>query len=215
MSTLSNPSCVSGSPLNPVEQLLRRSAEMPELEPAAPVNIGQQSESDVLRVDSKRHTWPVFLTTVPADWEPDSWRTIPPNTQRFKKAGVASKVGAVLNQELINSSSDGTVKRWFIRVKFNGKFGLVNIPVQGTWRPSGPYDMPPAFIRIDGPSEECKRVVGELNSEFFGNPETRNRRAYIGRSISPENLQASQPVEESDQLKQRLQEISRLAGDIQ
>lgn len=210
MSTYLNPTHVSGSQnvsengfVSPkgqptaVDQLEHKAANWEASEIVEPPPYGEPSSSDVLKVDSKRHTWPVYLVSVPEGWEPSSCRTVPPNTQRYKSALAAAEVARVLNQDRIDRSKDGRVYNWHIRTKFNSKYAIISINVPHPWKPKSPYDMPPPFIFIDGPAEECKRVIGELNDALFKEDSSKRKRAYIGRSIHPEEIkQVEQPKEE-------------------
>ena len=199
--TFTNPTHVSGSQnvsengfdspkgqSTAVDQLTHRAANWEASEIVDPPPYGRPSSNDVLKVDSKRHTWPAYLVSVPEDWEPASCRTVPPNTQRYKNALAAAEVARVLNQERMNRSKDGRVYNWHIRTKFNGKYAILSIAVPQPWTPKSPYDMPPPFIFIDGPAEECKRVIGELNEALFREDASKRKRAYIGRSIHPEEI---------------------------
>ena len=189
MSTISNPSCVCDTH-SPVEALLQRSTDWEALEPVTPPPFGVPSPDDVLRLNDKRHNWPVFLVSVPDDWEPNCWRSIPPNTVSYKKAKTAAEVAAVLNRERIANSKDGYVRHWFIRVKMGSKYANLSVALNTPWKPRNEYDLPPAFITIDGSREQCKQIVGELNNRL-DNPTNgeKRKRAYIARSICPGDCQ--------------------------
>lgn len=61
------------------------------------------------------------------------------------------------------------------------------------WKPENEYDLPPAFIRIDGSRDQCKQIVGDLNSRLdHCEPGEVRKRAYIARYISPADLQTTQ-----------------------
>lgn len=218
--TLSHTSCVCDTLNNsPVDQLFQRSTNWSALDTTSIPVVGRDSSTEVLSIESKRHLWPVYLVNVASEWSPGSWKSIPPYMQRFKSAETASNVARVLNQEILESSNNGFVTTWYIRVKFSAKNILANIQLSYPWKPSGPADMPPAFIKIDGPSEDCRQMLDELNSKFFSDPETKNKRAYIGRSIDPEILRPfpsgqNEPTEEKGDTVSPLNKTSDQSEEI-
>ena len=203
--TFTNPTSVSSSQSvsengfvspkgqTPVDQLEQRAANWPALEVTEPPPFGQPAPENVLRVEPKRHNWPVYLVHVPEDFEPNSWRSVPPNTQRYKNARTAAEVARVLNQNRIDQSKTGYVNSWYIRTKFNSKYAIISINVPQPWKPKSPTDMPPPFIYIDGGAEQCKQLLAELNEALFTDVATKRKRAYIARSI---NLKDLPPKEE-------------------
>lgn len=207
--TFVNPTPVSGSqsvnengfvspkPQTPVEQLEQRAANWPALEPVEPPPIGSPSPDQVLRIDTPRHDWPVYLVKVPADWEPQSWRSAPPNTTSYKKATTAAKVAAMLNRERMECSEDGYVSHWYIRIRMGSRYGNISVTLPRPWKPKDEFDLPPAFIRIDGPRDQCRQIVGDLNKLFDQcDPGEPRKRAYIARSIHPDDLKTFPPKEE-------------------
>lgn len=189
MSTISNTSCVCDTH-SPVEALLQRSTDFPALEPVTPPPFGNPTPDDVLRLNDKRHNWPVYLISVPDEWEPNCWRSVPPNTQTYKKAKTAAEVAAILNRARIAKSKDGYVSHWHIRVRVGGKYANLSVSLNTPWKPRSEYDLPPAFITIDGSRDQCKQIVGELNNRL-DNPSNgeKRKRAYIARSICPGDVQ--------------------------
>jgi hypothetical protein len=201
--TFTNPACdcasenVSGSGFESpkgqptaVDQLAHKAANWAALEPVQPPPIGNPNPDEVLRVDSPRHNWPVYLVIVPEDWEPESWRSVPPNTPTYKKAKTAAEIAAILNRERIQSSKDGLVRHWHIRVRVGSRFANLGVALPTPWKPENEFDLPPAFIRIDGPRQQCQQIVGDLNYQLdqVGPGEIR-KRAYIARSICPGDVQ--------------------------
>lgn len=181
------------------DQLERRAANWEALEPVEPPPIGTPNPDQVLRVDAPRHVWPVYLVHVPKDWKPTSWRSAPPNTTTYKKAKTAAKVAALLNRERMHCSEAGYVSHWFIRIKLGSKYANISVTLPKPWKPKDEYDLPPAFIRIDGPREQCKQIVGELNNRFDQcEPGEPRKRAYIARSIHPDDLEPLPAKDEPD-----------------
>jgi hypothetical protein len=189
MSTLSNPSCVCDTH-SPVEALLQRSTDWQALEPVTPPPVGVPSPDDVLRLDTKRHVWPVYLVNVPDEWEAISWRSVPPHTPSYKTAKTSAEIAAILNRERIRCSKDGYVSHWHIRVRMGGRYANLSLSLNTPWKPRNEYDLPPAFITIDGSREQCKQIVGELNNRLDQCPAGEKRkRAFIARSICPGDCQ--------------------------
>ncbi|KAA0132085.1 hypothetical protein FYZ48_28635 [Gimesia chilikensis] len=201
--TFTNPACVcasenvSGSGFDSpkgqqtaVDQLAQKAANWAALEPVQPPPIGNPNPDEMLRVDSPRHDWPVYLVNVPDDWEPESWRSVPPHTTTYKKAKTAAEIAAVLNREYIERSKDGLVSHWYIRVRVSSRYANLSVALPTRWKPENEFDLPPAFIRIDGPRQQCQQIVGDLNSRLdqVGPGEIR-KRAYIARSICPGDVQ--------------------------
>lgn len=201
--TFTNPACVcasqnvSGSGFESpkgqptaVDQLAQKAANWAALEPVQPPPIGNPNPDEMLRVDAPRHDWPVYLVNVPEDWEPESWRSVPPHTTTYKKAKTAAEIAAVLNREYIERSKDGLVSHWYIRVRVSSRYANLSVALPTRWKPENEFDLPPAFIRIDGPRQQCQQIVGDLNSRLdqVGPGEIR-KRAYIARSICPGDVQ--------------------------
>lgn len=192
MSTiLSHTTCVCDTLNNsPVDQLFQRSTNWPALEPVQPPPFGTPDPEEVLRVDSPRHNWPVYLVNVPADWEPDSWRSVPPHTPTYKKAKTAAEIASILNRDRLERSKDGFVQSWYIRVRLGSKYANLGVSLPSPWKPESEFDLPPAFIRIDGPRDQCMQIVGELNKRLDKcEPGEVRKRAYIARSICPGDLE--------------------------
>ena len=199
MSTNLSHSCVCDTlHVCPVDQLEQRAANWEALEPVEPPPIGTPKPDQVLRVDAPRHVWPVYLVKVPEDWEPTSWRSVPPNTTTYKKANTAAKIAAILNRERITNSKDGFVSHWYIRVRVGSKYANLSVSLPTPWKPLDEYDLPPAFIRLDGPHDQCKQIIGDLNYRLDQcEPGERRKRAYIARSICPGDLQPFPAKEET------------------
>lgn len=191
MSTTLSHSCVCDTHhVSPVEQLFQRSTNWSALEAVEAPPIGTPGPGEVLRVDAPRHNWPVYLVNVPEDWKPDSWRSVPPNTPSYKKAKTAAEIAAILNRERIKNSKDGFVSHWHIRVRVGSRYANLSVSLTTPWKPNDEYDLPPAFIRIDGPRDQCMQIVGDLNYRLnqCEAGEVR-KRAYIARSINPADLE--------------------------
>ncbi|WP_298863740.1 hypothetical protein [uncultured Gimesia sp.] len=192
------PSCVC-NPHNsqPVEQLYQRSTNWPEMEAVEPPPIGKPL-GDILSVDLPRQTVPIYLITIPASarWVPTGWKTPPPNAKNFKTEGTASEIAAMLNRERIDKSKDGYVQHWFIRILTPGSkthtIVSVNIP---RWKPKHEFDMPPAFIRVDGPIEQTRQIIGQLNERLYQGPYEDIQRAYIACPLRPSRA-CEQPEEQ-------------------
>ncbi|WP_145109847.1 hypothetical protein [Gimesia panareensis] len=188
---LSHTSCVCDT-LNdsPVDQLFQRSTNWSALEPVQPPPFGTPNPDEVLRVESSRHNWPVYLVNVPEDWKPESWRSVPPNTPTYKKAKTAAEIAAILNRERIERSTDGFVSHWYIRVRVGSKYANLSVALPSPWKPKTEFDQPPAFIWIDGGRDQCKQIVGEFNRRLDQcEPGEVRKRAYIARSICPIDLE--------------------------
>tara|TARA_R110002167_G_scaffold365215_1_gene589189 strand:+ start:619 stop:1179 length:561 start_codon:yes stop_codon:yes gene_type:complete len=183
---------------------------------------------------------------IPEGFDSKSWRTAPPHTKHFKTAKMAAVVCAMLNRELIENSKDGTVRSWNIRIKAGSGYGVVSMVLRdsGEWTPRDEYDLPPAFIRLDGDRQYSRSIVGELNVRLENCPPQEKRmRAYIARSIHPGDMEPYEqeatpetqavpqtaPAEDkpikryqftgelvsiSDPVEQRAQAINRLQGEI-
>ncbi len=83
MSTDLNPSCVCDTHhVSPVDQLFQRVIDWPGMEVVEPPPFGSPESTDVIRVEAPRHNWPVYLVHLPEDFKPNSWNSVPPNTQR-------------------------------------------------------------------------------------------------------------------------------------
>lgn len=196
-----------------VDQLEQRAANWEALEPVEPPPIGTPNPDQVLRVDVPRHVWPVYLVNVPKDWEPQSWRSAPPNTTSYKKAKTAAMVAALLNRERMACSEDGFVSHWYIRIKLGNRYANISVTLPKPWKPKDEYDLPPAFIRIDGPCDQCKQIVSDLNNRFDQcEPGESRKRAYIARSIHPDDLEPLPAKEEPEALETHSEEpeVSRL-----
>lgn len=211
--TFTNPTHVSGSQnvtengfVSPkgrstaVDQLEYKAANWEALEPVQSPTFGTPAPDEVLRVDAPRHDWPVYLVNVPEDWEPQSWRSVPPHTATYKKAKTAAEIAAILNRERITNSNDGFVSHWYIRVRVGSKYANLSVSLPTPWKPENEFDLPPAFIRIDGPRDQCMQIVGDLNSRLDQcSPDEVRKRAYIARSICPADLEPWPPREEAAQ----------------
>ena len=201
--TFTNPACVcasnnvSGSGFNSpkghstaVDQLAHKAANWQALKPVEAPTIGTPAPDEVLRVDAPRHDWPVYLVNVPEDWQADCWRSVPPHTTMYKKAKTAAEIAAILNRERIANSKDSFVSHWYIRVRVGSKYANLSVALPTPWKPENEFDLPPAFIRIDGPRDQCKQIVGDLNYRLdHCEPGETRKRAYIARSICPGDLQ--------------------------
>ncbi|WP_417391981.1 hypothetical protein [Gimesia sp.] len=210
--TFTNPACVcassnvSGSGFNSpkghstaVDQLAHKAANWEALKPVEAPTIGTPAPDEVLRVDAPRHDWPVYLVNVPEDWQADCWRSVPPHTTMYKKAKTAAEIAAILNRERIANSKDGFVSHWYIRVRVGSKYANLSVALPTPWKPENEYDLPPAFIRIDGSRDQCKQIVGDLNSRLdHCEPGEVRKRAYIARSICPADLEPF-PIQEETQ----------------
>ncbi|QDU16904.1 hypothetical protein CA11_47410 [Gimesia maris] len=210
--TFTNPACVcasnnvSGSGFDSpkghstaVDQLAHKAANWEALKPVEAPTIGNPAPDEVLRVDAPRHDWPVYLVSVPEDWQPDSWRSVPPHTMMYKKAKTAAEIAAILNRERITNSKEGFVSHWYIRVRVGSKYANLSVALPTPWKPENEFDLPPAFIRIDGPRDLCKQIVGDLNYRLdHCEPGEVRKRAYIARSISPGDLEPW-PIQEETQ----------------
>ncbi|WP_417374905.1 hypothetical protein [Gimesia maris] len=201
--TFTNPASVSGSQnvtengfnspkghSTVVDQLAHKAASWEALKPVEAPTIGTPAPDEVLRVDAPRHDWPVYLVNVPEDWQADSWRSVPPYTTAYKKAKTAAEIAAILNRERITNSNDGFVSHWYIRVRVGSKYANLSVALPTPWKPENEFDLPPAFIRIDGSRDQCKQIVGDLNYRLdHCEPGEVRKRAYIARSICPADLE--------------------------
>lgn len=201
--TFTNPASVSGSQnvtengfnspkgrSTAVDQLAHKAANWEALKPVEAPTIGNPAPDEILRVDAPRHDWPVYLVNVPEDWQADCWRSVPPHTATYKKAKTAAEIAAILNRERIANSKDGFVSHWYIRVRVGSKYGNLSVALPTPWKPENEFDLPPAFIRIDGPRDQCKQIVGDLNYRLdHCEPGEVRKRAYIARSICPADLE--------------------------
>ncbi|WP_339688393.1 hypothetical protein [Gimesia maris] len=247
MSTTQNPPCVCDvTSSSPVDQLFQRSTTFQAPDVAESTTIGPGFSDEVLKLRRTSHLWPVYLVNIPEGFDSKSWRTAPPHTKHFKTAKMAAVVCAMLNRELIENSKDGTVRSWNIRIKAGSGYGVVSMVLRdsGEWTPRDEYDLPPAFIRLDGDRQYSRSIVGELNVRLENCPPQEKRmRAYIARSIHPGDMEPYEqeatpetqavpqtaPAEDkpikryqftgelvsiSDPVEQRAQAINRLQGEI-
>lgn len=217
MSTTQNPSCVcdSQNSPSPVDQLFQRSATFPAADVAESTVIGPGLPDDVMKLDRKSHLWPVYLVNIPEGFDSKSWRTAPPHTKHFKTARMAAVVCAMLNCELIENSKDGTVRTWNIRIKAGSGYGVVSIVLRDgiVWTPRDEYDLPPAFIRLDGDRQYVRDIVGQLNGKLENcPPEEKRLRAYIARSIHPGDMEPREPVEQEAKPEPTADELLKLHG---
>ncbi|QDU52425.1 hypothetical protein Pan110_48030 [Gimesia panareensis] len=200
MCTTQNPSFVCDTlqtPSNPVDQLLSRSKDWPALDTAEPPAFGNPSSYDVLTLGEKPKPKPspVYLVSISGDWEAQSWKSAPPNAKSFKTAKTTSHVCALLNRERMESSKDGYVRHWHIRIKTSSKHYVIGVFLDGPWKPESECDLPPAFIHIDGPYDDRRRIIGELNRAMDTEraPQEKRKRAYIAEPINPGEWQPCQP----------------------
>jgi hypothetical protein len=210
MSTTQNPSCSCHVPAtSTVDQLFLRAIslqaskaeEIPVIGPGHyPGGVSHQGEC----ISYPRE---VYLVSVPTDWKPNSWRTAPPDTTYFKTAKQAAEAAGTLNRELIESSTGGTVQSWYIRIKTGSRYGVVSIPVSAGFQPSDEYDMPPAFIRLDGDRQYTKKIIGGLNARLdHCTTGGIRQRAYIARSIRPEDVEPDRINQQtSDQVPDQME----------
>ncbi|QDT89172.1 hypothetical protein [Gimesia algae] len=193
MSTTQNPSCVCDvTSSSPVDQLFQRSTTFQAADVAESVAIGPGFTDEVLKLRRTSHLWRVYLVNIPEGFDSKSWRTAPPHTKHFKTARMAARVAAMLNCELIENSKDGTVRTWNIRIKAGSGYGVVSMVLRdsGDWTPRDEYDLPPAFIRLDGDRQYSREIVGQLNAKLENCPPQEKRlRAYIARSIHPGDME--------------------------
>lgn len=192
MSTI-NPSCVCDvQSSSPVDQLFQRSTTFQTPDVDESVIIGPGPTDEVMRLRRTSHLWPVYLVNIPEGFNSKSWRTAPPHTKHFRTAKMAATVCAMLNRELIDLSKDGTVRTWNIRIKAGSSYGVVTIILRDAfeWTARDEYDLPPAFIRLDGDRQYVRDIVCELNVRLENCPPGEKRqRAYIARSIHPSDLE--------------------------
>ncbi len=178
---------------SPIDRLYQETINSSALEVVEPPPVGNPSQGKTIRVQQKQHTWPVYLVAVPLDWKPSTATSLHPATKKFNNARVASEICALLNREYIVRSKDGYLNCWYIRIRKGKSHGILSINVPQKWKPESEFDMPPAFIRVDGPTEECKRVVTELNKRLMKDDSGKTvKRAYIGRSIDPRTFEAAE-----------------------
>ncbi|QDV20203.1 hypothetical protein Pan153_48760 [Gimesia panareensis] len=201
MCTTQNPSFVCDTlqtPSNPAEQLLSRSKDWPALDTAEPPAFGNPSSYDVLTLGEKPKPKPspVYLVSISGDWEAQSWKSAPPNAKSFKTAKTTSHVCALLNRERMESSKDGYVRHWHIRIKTSSKHYVICVFLDWPWKPKSECDLPPAFIHIDGPYDDRRRIIGELNRVLDTEraPQEKRKRAYIAEPINPGEWQPCQPT---------------------
>ncbi|QDU14869.1 hypothetical protein CA11_26810 [Gimesia maris] len=199
--------------VSPVDQLFQRSTNWSALEPVTAPPFGNPVPDDMLRIEAPRHNWPVYLVNVPEDWKPQSWRSVPPNTPTYKKAKTAAEVASILNRERIANSKDGFVSHWHIRVRVGSKYANLSVSLPTPWKPKNEYDLPPAFITLDGPRGQCEQIVGDLNRRLdqCGDGEIR-KRAFIARSINPADLK---PIEQKGDTVSPLNEPAELPEEIE
>ncbi len=190
MSTLVNPSCVCGSSHSQqVETLYRRSLDWPEMEATAPVITGDPLPSGMAPPETVPE-YPVYLISVPVDFSPDSWHTVPPGANHYPSGEVAAEVVAVLNRAIIRASRDGGVSRWFIRLRKSTGGASISLQLKEPWFPKDEYDMPPAFMTMRGQMMQWKGVIADLNERFSRVVHNKNRvqRVYVAHSIRPDKL---------------------------
>lgn len=198
---------------SPVDQLFQRSTNWSALEPVTAPPIGTSGPDEVLRIDAPRHNWPVYLVIVPADWQPQSWRSVPPHTPTYKTAKTAAEVAAILNRERLTVSKDGFVSHWHIRVRVGSRYANLSVALQTPWKPKNEYDQPPAFITIDAGHEQCRQIVDELNNRLDQcEPGEVRKRAYIARSINPADLE---PIENKGVTVSPLNKPAELPEEIE
>lgn len=101
-----------------------------------------------------------------------------------------------LTENALNAVKMALVSHWYIRIRLGSKYANISVTLPKPWKPKDEYDLPPAFIRIDGPREQCKQIVEELNNRFDQcEPGEPRKRAYIARSIHPDDLEPLPPKE--------------------
>ncbi|WP_417378334.1 hypothetical protein [Gimesia sp.] len=199
---------------SPVDQLFQRSTNWSALEPVTAPPIGTPGPDEVLRIDAPRHNWPVYLVIVPEDWKPQSWRSVPPHTPTYKRAKTAAEVASILNRERIAASKDGFVSYWHIRVRVGSKYANLSVSLLTPWKPKNEYDLPPAFITLDGPRGQCEQIVGDLNRRLdqCGDGEIR-KRAFIARSINPVDLEPIEQKGAQGSHSDHLNDLTEQKGD--
>lgn len=216
MSTTQNPSCVCDTNhVSPVDHLFQRSTTFQAPDVAESATIGPGFSDEVLKLRRTSHLWPVYLVNIPAGFDSKSWRTAPPHTKHFKTARMAARVAAMLNCELIENSKDGIVRTWNIRIKAGSGYGVVSIVLRdGTeFKPRDEYDMPIAFIRLDGDRQYVRDIVGQLNARLENcPPEEKRLRAYIARSIHPGDMEPIEPVEQEAKPEPTADELLKRHG---
>ncbi|WP_417378162.1 hypothetical protein [Gimesia sp.] len=192
MTTTQNPSCsCNAQTVSPVDQPQQTDDQPPELA-----------------------EWPVYMCSVPADWEPKSGSALPPNAKRFNNGRIAVEVATMLNREILKQSTDGTVQSWFIRISKRSEVqGVisVSIPAYLGWKPVDAHDMPPAQLTIKGMLADARREVAAMN-QALSDDQYKEHRFYIGFSISavpewkqkpaqPEKVEAD-PVKDQERKKE-------------
>ena len=174
-----------------VDQLAHKAANWEALKPVASPHHRQPQHptkccASMPPVMTGRFTWSTFLKTgklIPGDQFRHTRRA-------YKKAKTAAEIAAILNRERIANSKDGFVSHWYIRVRVGSKYANLSVALPTPWKPENEFDLPPAFIRIDGPRDQCKQIVGGLNYRLdHCEPGEVRKRAYIARSICPGDLE--------------------------
>ena len=199
MSTLNNPSCVCGSHSPQVETLYRQSLDWPEMEATAPVITGDPLPSGMAPPVSVPE-YPVYLVSVPADFSPNSWHTVPPGCNHYPSGEVAAEVVAVMNRAIIRASRDGGVSRWFIRLRKSTGGASMSVQLKEPFFPRSEYDMPPAFMTMRGQVIQWQGTIADLNERLSraANSKGKVMRAYVAHSIRPDELR---PIPTGDQSK--------------
>lgn len=139
------------------------------------------------------HSWPVYLVSVFADWEPISWKALPISAKRFRTPELAAKVCVMLNRDRLDRSEDGIVRSWHIRIRSSAKHGIIAISIPNGFEPKDEYDLPEPYLELDNPMSACKVIVSNLNKRLrdkvVSKDGLRVDRAFIALSIRPEHVQ--------------------------
>lgn len=176
---------VSFPPITQAQKLQQRAIDWQSMESADPVIVS----SDPLPSDlSPDH--PVYLVRVPASFEPQSWRTIPPGANSYPTSRSAAEIVALLNLEKIRTSEDGTVRSWFIRLRRSNGGASICINLKGPWKPKDQHDTPPAFMVVKGRETQWRDTIAELNEGLRGAADGRGYywRAYVAYSTRIEDV---------------------------
>ncbi|QDU15497.1 hypothetical protein CA11_33220 [Gimesia maris] len=160
----------------------------PDLQPIQSQQTGQPPELA---------EWPVFMCHIPSDWEPKSGSALPPNAKRFKSGRMAVEVAAILNREILNQSTGGTVQSWYIRIsKRSNKQGVIRVSIPGylDWKPSSEYDMPESQLTIKGKLSAVRGEVSKMN-QSLSDDKYKEHRFYIGFALDrvPDKNDPKQP----------------------
>jgi len=167
------------------------------MEATAPVIAGDPLPSGMAPPVSVPE-YPVYLVSVPADFSPNSWHTVPPGCNHYPSGEVAAEVVAVMNRAIIRASRDGGVSRWFIRLRKSTGGASMSVQLKEPFFPRSEYDMPPAFMTMRGQVIQWQGTIADLNERLsrVANSKGKVMRAYVAHSIRPDELR---PIPTGDQ----------------